>query len=324
MQNLTSLSQTSAGNITCAGNFTPELLSGMSPYANASVGNQYFIGRSTAAAQFAGFSSRHSNTTYYDGTPMFYSDPATGAGIQSAITASLGSYNNYFFVAPGTYTLAAELTAAGKSGVHLIAVNGGSMSVGATTSVYLIQGGSFAALRLSANTEVTGFAIKNKASYSAIVVPASIFSTHIHHNYFLMVMGAAINIIDCSASVANKMGRIEFNRFNGEVTGSLTSAINCTSGYAQDVCNNELSFHSAGTVDYGIFNDSTGGMTNDNKISGSNGVVITTAIYVSQYGSAIGNRCAVGAGYGIGGGTDEQSFVDNRDGVAGGASAIET
>jgi hypothetical protein len=303
---------------------TVSTLNGCSPFSNASVGNQYFIGRTTATSQYSTWSKRYNGVIYDDGTPMLYGDAADGVQIQAAITASTGSFNNYFFVAPGTYTTAVGISAAGKSGIHLCALNGGNMDVGATTSVYLICSGNYPVLTLSANTEVVGFAIKNKVGFPAITVPANIFSTDIHNNYFMMVFGSAVNIVDCTASVANKMGRVHHNRFYTEVTGNATAAINMCSGYAQDACYNTITCSGSGTLDYGIFNDSTGGDTSYNTI-GEGAMTITCGIGVNALaGSVVGNNCAVVTGHALGGGTDERTFVNNFDGVNGGAAAIET
>lgn len=289
------------------------------------MGNVYWV-IPTSKAYYSSFIEDH-QTQYSDGSWAVYGDTGDGAQIQAAINACKGSRNDYILVMPGTYTLTAAITLAGKSGVHLIGVNGAGYDVGATSSVYLIQSGNFQNVIMSANSELTGFAIKNKAGYSAVTVPASIFSTNIHNNYFMMVQGAAINIIDCSAAASNKMGRISNNRFYSEVSGALTSVIWVTEGYAVDVCNNEITISGAGTVDAGIVNLSTGGLTNYNIVSEGGGIgsaVITVAITIDDAGTAIGNRCAVGTGKGLGGGTAEESFIDNRDASSGGATPIQT
>ncbi len=296
---------------------------GMPNFSQSPVGNVYFVGRSTATAQFDAWARRWAKTRYADGSWAFHSDPGTGAGIQEAITGSTGSFNNYIWVAPGTYTLAAALTSIGKSGIHLFAVNSGNMDVGATTSVYLIQGGNYACLITAANMEIAGFAIKNLAGYAAITIPASIFSNDIHHNYFMMVCGSACSIIDASASVANKMGRVHHNRFYTEVSGNITGAITLAAGYAQDACYNVITLGGVGTMDYGIYNPSTGGDTSYNIVSEGPGT-ITSGIIIGVNGSAVGNNCAVVSGRGLAGGTAERSFVNNRDGASGGATPVQT
>ena len=287
------------------------------------VGNAYFVIPSTKS-YLTDFLNRYQQS-YSDGSLAVYVDTGNGAAIQTAITATKGGRGDCIFVLPGTYTLATAIDMTGRSSTRLMAVNGPMYEVGSTTAVYLIQGGNYANVIMSANSELSGFAIKNKSGYSAVTIPANIFSTNIHNNYFMVVAGAAINIIDASASGANKMGRIHHNRFYTEVTGALTSMIWIAEGYASDVDHNEISI-SGGTVDAGIVNLSTGGLTNYNIVSEGGGVgsaVITTAITIDDAGTAIGNRCAVGTGQAFSGGTAEHSFVDNRDGASGGATPVQ-
>ena len=288
------------------------------------------IGKTFHIAKAGSNSYAHISALYppvdSDGVVRVYACDGTAddVEIQAAITACKGSANAYIFIYPGTYNLTAAITLAGKSGVHLIGVNGGGYDVGCTSSVYLIQGGNYANVIMSANSELTGFAIKNKAGYSAVTVPANIFSTNIHNNYFMMVLGSAVNIVDCSASEANKMGRVHHNRFYTEVSGNGTSAIYLAAGYAKDACHNIITTSGSGTLDYGIFNDSTGGDTSYNTI-GEGAMTITSAIGVNALaGSTVGNNCAVATGHGLGGGTAERTFVDNRDGASGGATPIQS
>jgi hypothetical protein len=290
-----------------------------------SIGNVYWV-IPTNKAYYQDFVLSH-QVRYSDGSLSVYPDPLDGSGILAAIKACKGSRNDFIYVLPGTYTMSLPISFAGKSGVRFQGVNGPMSCGGATTSVYLLQTGAYANIISSANTEITGFAIKNAVGYSAITIPASIFSNNIHHNWFMMVEGGSYNIIDATASGANKMGRIAFNRFYSEVSGNLNAAIACCAGYAQDVIGNHISFANAGTRNYGIFNDSTGGITADNYISESgeiNTCVVSQAIHVNVAGCAINNRCAVKTGQGVDGGTAGESFVDNRDALAGGAVVIET
>ena len=291
-----------------------------------SVGNVYWV-IPYNKAYLSDFIKSH-QFRYSDGSLSVQVDNLDGKGIQAAINGCKGSRNDKINVLPGTYTLTTAISFVGKSGVRFHGVNGATVpGGGATSSVYLIQSGAYTVITPSANTEITGFAIKNASGYSAITVPTYIFSVNIHHNWFMMVQGGAYNIIDATASVANKLGRICYNRFYSEVSGNLTAVINCCQGYAQDVIGNEISIANAGTVDYGILNDSTGGITRDNVVSESGGVnsaVISNAVCVNAAGCAINNRCAVASGRGLSGGTAGVSFVDNRDGASGGATPIQT
>jgi len=314
------------------GDLTVSTLNAVSPFASASVGNQYFIARTTSTSQHTQFSNRYRNTIYSDGTKMFWSDAANGVQLQAAITASLGGFNNYFFTAPGAFTLTTALTLAGKSNSHLIAMNQGDYGRGAPGSSLLTQSGSYVGLIMEAYCEVKGFQFINKNGYAAVSVPNNIWRPTIHHNYFHMVGGSDINIIDASSAQACVSGSIHHNKFSTWVGGVLNAAICVGTGANVSVCDNEiLAQATAMVLDYGIYNDSVGGMTADNYVSecggagvASYGGTITVAVYTHASGAAIGNRCAVGTGQGLAGGTASHTMVDNRDGLAGGATIIET
>lgn len=307
---------------------TVNTLNGTAPFASASVGNQYFIARTTSTTQHTRFSNRYSSTIYGDGTKMFWSDAANGVQLQAAITASLGGYNNYFFTAPGAFTLTTALTLAGKSNSHLIAMNQGDYGASGPGSSLLQQSGSYVALIMEAYCEVKGFQFINKAGYAAIQVSANIWRPTIHHNCFHMVQGTACNIIDASGAAACSYGHIGFNRFATWVGGNITSAINVGTGTGVDIVGNVITMYN-GTMDYGITQAGAQCIVKDNVISNcGGGGVVTVAVNIHQYSSAIGNRLAVTAGNGLAGGTAAQSFVDNIDGATGAgngsASNLET
>jgi hypothetical protein len=315
-------------------------VAGMPNFANMTVGNVYFVGRKASATQFDMFARKFGKIRYADGSWCFHRDPtsessttADGTGIQEAITGSTGGMNNYIFCAPGSFAMAsAALTLAGKSNTHLIAANLGDYDVGAPGSSLLQQTGAFACLTMNDYCEVMGFQFINKAGYTAITCPANNWRPTIHHNYFHMVGGADTNIIEATASAACTAGSIHHNKMSTWVGGILNAAI--AVGYAPHVSvtsNVILASATATVLDYGILNDSIGGLTADNYVSEcggagvvSNGGTITVAISVDPSGTAINNRTAVGTGQGLAGGTSSHSFVDNRDGQAGGETAIET
>jgi len=305
---------------------------GVPVFGSLGIGNVYFISRTASAAQAALFSKRYVNTKFDDGTKMLWPDAGDGAQMQAAITASQGGFNNYFIVAPGNYNLTAAITLAGKSNSHLIACNQGDYGVGALGSSALTQTGSVVGVIMEAYGELTGFQIINKNGYAAVSVPNNIWRPTVHHNYFHMVGGSDINLIDASGAAACVSGSIHHNKFSTWVGGVLNSAIYVGTGTAVSVSYNEIvALTTAMVLDYGIFNNSVGGMTNDNYVSegGGNGLAtyggtITVAIQTHASGTAINNRTAVGTGQGLAGGTASHSMVDNRDGQAGGAAAIET
>ncbi len=294
------------------------------------IGNVYYVIPSTKA--FKSTFIRDYQCTYTDGSKAVYIDTGDGAAIQSAITASKGGRNDYILVLTGNYNLTAALTLAGKSSLHLIGVNGLGYDVGSIGAAALTQTGAYANVIMSPYSELAGFQIINKAGYSAVTVAAGIWRCSIHNNYFHMVGGSDINLIDCSSSTANVSGTIYGNKFSTWVGGVLNSAINVGQGTAIDVCYNQIMASSTAMVlDYGIINNSIGGLTAYNIVSecggdgvASNGGTITVAISVDPSGTAVGNLCAVGTGQGLAGGTAEHSFVNNRDGASGGATPIQT
>ena len=67
----------------------------------------------------------------------------------------------------------------------------------------------------------------------------------------------------------------------------------------------------------------------DNTVSNcGGGGVVTVAVQLYAYSTAVGNRLSVDAGKGLAGGTAANSFVDNMDGATGAgngaASNLET
>jgi hypothetical protein len=246
--------------------------------------------------------------------------------IQAAIDAAKGGTNSYIFVFPGAYTLAAVITLSGKSSMHLVAVNGGNVDIGASGAALLQQGGSAAILALESYAEVTGFQMINKAGYPAITMADGKWRPNVHHNYFHVTQGTACNIIE-GAGTGFSHGAITNNRFQTWVGGAMTSYISITGSNSVLVKDNTIVNYS-GTVDYGILCGS--GVQNlivDNIITDCGGAgTITVGIDVGNAtgNTAIGNRIATLSGRGLAGGTADRSFVDNRDSTSGGATPIET
>ena len=301
---------------------------GMPLFGSTPIGNLYFIARTTSTSQFTRFSERYQDAKNQDGTPILYSDAANGVQLQTAITNSLGGMNNYFICAPGAFTLTTALTLAGKSNSHLIAMNMGDYGPSGSGSSLIQQSGNYVGLIMEAYCEVSGFQFINKDGYAAIQVPANIWRPTIHHNCFHMVAGSAINVIDASGAAACSYGNISYNRFATWVGGNLTSAINVGTGTGVDIIGNVITQYD-GTMDYGITQAGAQCIVKDNVVSNcGGGGVVTVAVNIHQYSSAIGNRLSVDAGKALAGGTAANSFVDNMDGATGAgngsASNLET
>lgn len=304
---------------------------GVPTFGSMGVGNVYFISRTASAAQAALFSKRYNATRFDDGTKMLWPDAGDGVQMQAAITASQGGFNNYFVVAPGNYNLTTALTLAGKSNSHLIACNQADYGIGAVGSSALTQTGSVVGVIMEAYCELSGFQIINKNGYAAVSVPTNIWRPTVHHNYFHMVGGTDINIIDATAAAACAHGSIHHNKMTTWFSGVLNAAINVKGDFSTISHNEIINYTSASVMDYGIYSDGFGAMVNDNMISeaGGDGVAtyggtVTVGIRIHASGTAINNRCAVGTGQGLEGGTGSHTFSGNQDAHAGGETAIET
>jgi len=265
---------------------------------------------------------------YSDGTIAVHTDSGDGKGIQNAINACKGGRNDYVFVGTGNYNLSAALTLAGKSSVHLVGLNGGGVEVGTLGAAALTQTGAFENVIMEAYCELTGLQIINKNGYSAVTIAAGKWRPNVHNNCFHMVAGSAINIIDATGALACSYGRICNNRFATWVGGDLTSAINVGTGTGVDICKNVITQYN-GTMDYGIIQAGAQCIVKDNVVSDcGGGGVVTVAVQLYEYSSAISNRLSVPAGRGLAGGTAAKGFVDNMDGATGAgngsASNLET
>ena len=292
------------------------------------VGNVYYVWQTSKTAIMADMVKKYGTAKYQDGSKLLYADNGTGDGIIAAIAACKGGRNDYVIVGTGAYQLTAPITMAGKSSVHLVAVNAFGCDVGTVGAALLQQTGAYVNVIMEAYGELTGFQIINKDGYAAVSVPAGIWRPNIHNNCFHTVAGSAINIVDATGAAACSYGRICNNRFATWVGGNMTSCINVGTGTGVDISNNIIS-HYNGTLDYGITQAGAQCMVNNNIVSNSGGGgVITVAVNIHQYSSAVGNRLSVGAGQGLSGGTAAKSFVDNIDGATGAgngsASNLET
>jgi len=292
---------------------------------NSNPGNVYWVIHSSKAF-YQDFYDTH-QVQYSDGSWAVHPDAGTGDGIAAAIAACKGGRNDSVLVMPGSYQLTAALTMAGKSSVHLIAVNGGGCEVGTVGAVLLQQTGNFACVIMESYGELSGFQLINKAGYPAVTAATGIWRPNIHNNYFHMVQGTACNIIAGTGSGFSH-GFICNNKFQTWVGGSITTAINiATTATGVTISNNHILNYS-GTMDTGIsVNDAKQCLISDNIISDCGGAgTITVGIYMAAATGNIlvGNRMGLPTGSGISGGTADKSFVQNFDAENGGATAIET
>jgi len=246
--------------------------------------------------------------------------------IQAAIDAAKGGTNAYVFIYSGNYALTAAVTMAGKSSLHLVGVNGGGCEVGTVGAAAFTQGGDFPCIIMEAYGEVTGLQLINHPAYPAITIPANIWRVNIHNNFIWGGGAGACSYIDATAAAAGSYSFISNNRFS--ITGAATAAINVGTGTGLTISKNIITQYN-GTLDLGIKVNGAQCIISNNYISNSGGAgAITVAITCYQYSAAIGNRCAVGAGAALDGGTAANSYVDNMDAATGAgngsASNLET
>ena len=248
--------------------------------------------------------------------------------INEAIVASKGGTNSYIYVFPGAYSLTEPITMRSRSSMHLLAANGKGFDTGAPGAALLQQTGNYEVVIMEAYGELAGFQIINLDGYSAVTIAANIWRPQIHNNCFHMVAGSAINIIDATGTAAASYGSISHNRFATWVGGNLTSAINVGTGTGVDIIGNTITQYN-GTMDTGIAQAGAQCVVKDNTVSNcGGGGVVTVAVQLYAYSTAVGNRLSVDAGKALAGGTAANSFVDNMDGATGAgngaASNLET
>lgn len=306
-----------------------ELASALNSMLNGmeSVGNTYFV-IPLSKAFYTDFVNKYQKR-YSDGSMAVYADSGNGLGIQAAIDAAKGGRNDYIYVLPGSYQLTVALTMAGKSSLHLIALNSQPIKYGGIGAALLQQTGAYENLILETYGEVAGFQFINKAGYSAITMANGKWRANVHNNYFHMVQGTACSIIKGSGSGFSH-GYISNNKFQTWVGGAITSAIAVSgSGLVGVTIDNNLIVNYGGTMDVAISlgNSCVQSVVLDNIISDCGGAgTITNGIDAgTPTGNVIvGNRIALPTGTGVSGGTTNRTFVDNRDAQAGGATPIET
>lgn len=289
------------------------------------VGNIYFVNNSPTSAKGIELTKRFGATRYSDDSLMLHTTPTT------AITACIGGRNDYVILSTGTYALTTAITLTGKSSVHLIGQNGLGMDIGTAGAVILRQDGNYTTITNNAFCETAGLQIENKIGYSAIDVPTGIGWTNIHHNLFKVSLSAGIDCVNYGSGAS--WGSIHHNKFVqwASTGGRACIYIPDQATTAVTVANNDILAFGDGLVwDNGIYHYGLGGLVRDNYIGESGGTAaiggatITVAINVGVATNVANNRTCVATGQGLNGGTANITFVDNRDGQAGGATAITT
>lgn len=303
-------------------------------------GNVYYVIKSDETF-YDRFVRKHQGT-YEDGSEIVHADDGSGDGIQTALDACVANRNDYVIVNPSEsdYDLTAALTMS-KKAVHLICPAGWGYDRGATNACRIEQTTDDEPLiEVSASAvEISGFYFKNNYITTAgggIILSNTTYGLNIHHNYFAMRLKTTTNEPMIGPLIANTTGdagawstiyRNVFQsqsgasatipaivRFNSQATGVRVIACDFAIGDTDN------------TATVGCLVGSVKGYVGDCNFmahqTASGAGVFTHCISIHSSGSAIGNRAAVKSNMLVGG-TDECSFSDNRNGVAGGATIVD-
>lgn len=295
-------------------------------------GNVYFVMKSTES-NYPRFVDDYEHD-YSDGSSSVHTT------IQSALDACVAGRNDYVFVMPSSsdYDLTATL-AMSKHAVHLIGLSSW-YETGCNNAVRVEQTAAVPVITVTASSvEIAGFYFKNyyvvdtTGNAGGIILGNSTYGQHIHHNYFAMRLATATNEPMIGALIANTTGdagswtTIERNFLQSQGGGSATIAniigITSASATGTRIIKNVLAIGDTNnTATNGIYNGATKGIVSDNDFyahqSPTGAGVFTHCVRIHTSGCAYGNRGNVADGEIVVGGTDEKSFVNNMNSVAGG------
>lgn len=195
--------------------------------------------------------------------------------IQSALDATTEGRNDYVLVQPSNsdYDLTAALTLS-KKAVHLIGL-GSLYGNGVGNSVRLHQTGNFSIMTLTdAAIEVSGFYLKNAATYGGIMFGAGTYGLNIHHNYWAMSISGATNEPMLGQLIA--AGNVDYgswstlsDNFIQSQAGANATIAAIVGGFGTTVTGLRIERFQIGIGDtnniatVGIFNNATKGSVND-------------------------------------------------------------
>lgn len=288
-------------------------------------GNVYRVIKSTES-YYDQFVADH-QFQHSDGTPAVHTT------IQSALDDTVEGRNDYVLVQPSDsdYDITAALTLS-KKAVHLIGL-GSLYGNGVGNSVRLHQTGNFPIMTLTdAALEISGFYLKNAATYGGIILGTGTFGLNIHHNYWAMNISGATNEPMLGPLIADTSGEegawstfsdnfiqsqagtsatiASIVRINGVATGTRIERFQVGIGDNNNIAtvgiNNQATKGSVNDCDFFAYQTSTGAG------------VFTHCISIAASGVAYGNRGNVADSELITGGTDELSFIFNYNSVGGG------
>lgn len=254
--------------------------------------------------------------------------------IQAALDATVEGRNDYVLVQPSDsdYDITAGLTLS-KKAVHLIGL-GSLYGNGAGNSVRLHQTGNFPIATLTdAAIEISGFYLKNAATYGGIILGANTYGLNIHHNYFAMSLSGGTNEPMLGQLIA--AGNVDYgswstlsDNFIQSQAGANATIAAIVGNFGTTVTGLRIERFQIGigdtnnTATVGILNNATKGSVNDCDFfayqTSTGAGVFTHCISIHASGVAFGNRGNVADSELITGGTDELSFIFNYNSVGGG------
>jgi len=290
------------------------------------VGNVYYVIQSSNAAYVRFMGERQGY--YKDGSKRVHTT------IALALAATVDERNDYVIVMPNNtdYDITATLTM-DKKAVHLICPAGIGYDVGANNAarIHMATADTPIITLSGASCEIAGFYFKNAASTAAVgsgihVATGGGYCANIHNNHFAMVWSGGTNSpIVAGYGDGLLYSTIHRNRFvSTSGSGCTAAAIVSTepAATAVTVNSNDFMIGNHCTVTTLIDNQSVMGSIKFNTAAecgiASTGVAastITNAFTVQGSGSCIGNLGAVATAHLISGGTANQSFCFNWDGI---------
>ena len=299
------------------------------------IGNVYYVVQSSNDG-YADFTNERQGTYHNDSSWRVH------ATIASALAVTVAERNDYVIVLPDSadYDITAVLTMDKKS-VHLVCPAGLGYDIGANNAARVHQEtANTGMIALTGQScEIAGLFFKNAASTAATA--AAIYSasagycSHIHHNFFAILLSGATNSpMIATGTDGLAWSTIQRNRFCS-YTGTSATLAACVlipgpaTGCAVDY--NDFTVGDGNTWTAAINNAAVKGSVKFNTFSeaaasgaGDSAGTFTACITAGLGVAVIGNRGGVLTGHLLSGGTANRSFCENFDGETGGSVSVVT
>jgi hypothetical protein len=313
----------------------------------AGVGNVYYVANTADIDAYSSLFKKFGTRGYSDGTAILYPHTATDSavttnGLQNALNACVENRNDYVVIMPTVnhYNLLAPLTMT-KRCVHLICPAGLGMECGASNAILIHQNtANNNIITLTGDScEIAGIWFRTFTSTTASVIEIPTVSTgqnaNIHHNTFNQTLSGATNgcMISFSVGGSGNYSNVHHNRFWTTGAG-LTGTCGVYMSTTQSVfAYNDMHTINGATLAIGVQCYGVGSVVKYNNFfahratTGISASAFTAAINVADNSDStcvIGNRGSLSSGTLAQGGTNDTTFCDNRSGVAGGNTCIDT